>query len=58
MREEDVETDVELSGNEFVIVSPGSTLLSFPVSVGSLSINGRTTEDRGNLWWQASCCLS
>ena len=44
--EEDVETDVELSSNEFVIVSPGSTLLSFPVSVGSLSINGRTTEDR------------
>ena len=46
VREEDVETDVELSSNEFVIVSPGRTQLSFPVSVGSLSINGRTTEDR------------
>ena len=45
MREEDVE-DVELSSNEFVIVSPGSTLFSFPLSVGSLSINGRRTEDR------------
>ena len=37
---------VELSSNEFVIMSPGSTQLSFPVSVGSLSINGRTIEDR------------
>ena len=46
VREEDVETDVELSSNEFVIVSPSRTQLSFPVSVGSLSINGRTTEDR------------
>ena len=36
VREEDVETDVELSSNEFVIVSPGSTQLSFPVSVGLL----------------------
>ena len=46
VREEDVETNVELSSNELVIVSPGSTLLSFLVSVGSLSINGRTTEYR------------
>ena len=46
VREEDVETDVELSNsNELVIVSPGSSLLSFPVSVGSLSNNRRTTED-------------
>ena len=34
VREEDGETDVELSSNELVIMSPGSTLLSFPVSVG------------------------
>ena len=46
VREEDVETDVELSSNEFVIVSPGSTQLSFPVSVGLLYINCRTTENR------------
>ena len=46
VREEDVETDVKLSSNELVIVPPGSTLLSFPLSVVSLSINYRTTEDR------------
>ena len=46
VREDDVETDVEWSSNEFVIVSPGRQLLSLPVYVGSLSINGRTTEDR------------
>ena len=46
VREEDVETDVDLSSNESMIVSQGSTLLSFPLTVGSLSINGRTTEDR------------
>ena len=27
VREEDVETDVELSSNELVIVSPGSTII-------------------------------
>ena len=46
VREENVETDVELRSNELVMLSPRSTLLSFPLSVGSLSINGRTTEDR------------
>ena len=38
VREEDVETDVELSSNESLIVFPGSTLLLFPLTVGSLSI--------------------
>ena len=38
--------NVKLSSNELVIVSPGSTLLSFSLSVGLLSINDRTTEDR------------
>ena len=46
VREEDVDTDVELSSNESKIMSPGSTHLSFPFNVGSPSINSRTTEDR------------
>ena len=46
VREEDVETYVDLSSNESMIVSPGSSLLSIPLTVGSISINGRTTEDR------------
>ena len=32
VREEDVETDVELSSNESMIVSQGSTLLSIPLT--------------------------